>query len=67
MKKTINVLAISALLIGNACAADNMVLASAAGAKSKAILVNQASPKASEKGQSGDYALESFSCCGLPQ
>ena len=67
MKKTISILAISALLIGNACAADNMIVASAAGVKSKGILVNQASPKASEKTQSGDYALESFSCCGLPQ
>ena len=65
MKKTISILAISALLISNSYAADKMTEASAA--PTKTVVVKKVAPKSTEKSQTSDYALESFGCCGLPQ
>ena len=65
MKKTVSFLSICVFLVGSAQAAEKIVVASAATTQPKAAVVVKAKAKAAEK--AADYALESFSCCGLPQ
>lgn len=68
MKKTVSFLALSMFLVASAYAGEKIIVASAAGTQSKAVVAKVAKVKAAEKKPvSTDYALESFGCCGLPQ
>jgi hypothetical protein len=68
MKKTV-ILTACMFLVTSAFAGEQIVVASAASAKSqsKPIVAKKVASKASEKPATADYALESFGCCGLPQ
>lgn len=70
MKKTVSFLSLSMFLVASAYAGEKIIVASAAGTQSKAVVAKAAVGKvkaAEKKSASGEYALESFGCCGLPQ
>lgn len=67
MKKTVSFLSACMFLTASVYAGEKIVVASAAPAQSKAVVAKAKSARKAEKPAPVDYALESFSCCGLPQ
>jgi len=65
MKKSVSFFTACMFLAASAYAGEKIVVASAAGAPSKAAVVKV--QKAASKPAPIDYALEGFGCCGLPQ
>jgi hypothetical protein len=66
MKKFFSVLAASVLLAGSAYAAAPQTKTASVSTDKAAQPVRKAA-KTSEDSRFGNYSLESFSCCGLPQ